>query len=108
LANEFRTVVELVLFPGPQDEPTVAAVTVELARRFAETLGCDTVCDGSHYGDDRSPFWLVLWRDGQTYLADDSGLGSMDEPVGGRLELIRPLTLAQLDLDDAGLLHITR
>jgi hypothetical protein len=100
-ASEFPILIDLTVFPGPQDEAVVLPVMIELARRFAAAFGCRTICDGSGHGDDRSPYWSIVWDGDRAYLADDAGTAFADGE-GGEVAIVRELRLPRVTLDAAG------
>jgi hypothetical protein len=62
----------------------------ELARLLSIEFECRVVCDGSPFGDDQSPYWVIVWDAGEPYLGDDvhSLLGDGE---GGSVRIVRPL-----------------
>ncbi len=62
-------------------------VLVALARHLSEHLNCDAICDGTAYGDGSHPYFSLLWRSGEAWLADDSGA----DPYDGTGEPVRPI-----------------
>lgn len=70
--SEFPCVIQIDWFPGKQDEKLIMPVMIELARKFSITLKCNTICDGSGYGDDEAyPGDTIVWKEKRSYLADD-------------------------------------
>ena len=103
--SEFPVVLTIDVFPGPQDEPQVMIVMIDLARRFAEAFSCRTICDGSGYGDSSAPFWSIIWDEGSAYLADDCNTVFADGE-GGAVRVVREIQLPVSRLDSRGLLQI--
>ena len=69
-------------------ESTDAEVCITaLARHLSVHLNCDAVCDGTAYGDGSHPYFSLLWRSGEAWLADDSGA----DPYDGTGESVRPI-----------------
>jgi hypothetical protein len=99
--SEFPTLIHFDAFPGLQDEAHLMPTMIELGRKFAETFGCRTICDGSGYGDDQSPYWAIVWDSGKSFLTDDCGTLFADHE-GGRVKTIRELHLPLTTLDSAG------
>ena len=73
----------VVDLPGAAED----GVLVALARHLSEHLNCDAVCDGARDGDGSHPYFSVLWRSGEAWLADDCGA----DPYDGTGEAVRPL-----------------
>jgi hypothetical protein len=90
--SEFPVVIQFYQFPGPQDEQQIMPVMTELAGRFSDAFQCRTICDGSGYGDDDSPYWSVIWDHGVAYLADD-GETLFGDGEGGPVRIVRKLDL---------------
>ncbi|MEM7530555.1 MAG: hypothetical protein AAF639_00120 [Chloroflexota bacterium] len=91
--SEFPTGVSIELFPGPQDEGYEMPVVIELARRFAEAYDCQTICDGSGYGEvEHYPGYAIVWKDGVPYLADDYGSEFADQ-LGEPVRIIKPIQI---------------
>ena len=90
--SEFPVVVEFYQFPGAQDEQQMMPVMIELAGRFSDAFQCRTICDGSGYGDDDSPYWSIIWDHGVAYLADDGG-SLFGDGEGGPVRIVRELDL---------------
>lgn len=81
------------------------ALGLEVARELSIALHCRTVCDGSLRGTFQSPFWCLVWIEGQAYLGvdastvfgDDSpGLTAQERAELGPIKLLHPLTPEQL------------
>lgn len=53
-------------------------------------LACRTICDGTGFGDDESPYWSVIWEWGVPYLADDMN-SMLCDGEGGPVRIIRCL-----------------
>ncbi|MEC7120428.1 MAG: hypothetical protein VXW65_11065 [Pseudomonadota bacterium] len=103
--SEFPTVIHFDLFPNPQDEAVIMPTMIELARRFSVVLDCDSICDGSGYGDSDAPFWSIVWRGGQAFLADNCNTAfadGADHPV----KIVHALNLPAYQLDHAGRLTL--
>jgi hypothetical protein len=99
--SEFPTGIHLDRFPGPQDEAVIMPTMIELARLFSTAFTCRTICDGSGYGDDESPYWDIIWDKGKSYLADDCDT-KFGDLTGGVIKIVREITLPAFVLDDAG------
>ena len=104
--SEFPTAIHIDRWPGPQgealhDEVVVQATMVELARMFAAALGCRTICDGSAYVGDYSPYWAIIWDAGRSFLADTCDTAFEDE-AGGEVRSVREVSLPACKLDAAG------
>lgn len=61
-----------------------------LARALSIDLSCRTICDGTGFGDDESPYWSVVWDQGVPYLADDLNSIFVDGE-GGPIRIVRRL-----------------
>ncbi|MGB0678040.1 MAG: hypothetical protein ACPGUV_00080 [Polyangiales bacterium] len=97
---DFPARVHFDCFPGP--EAHAIAVGIALAQKFAAALGCDSVTDGSGYGDDASPYWSIVWHGGRAYLADDSDSAFADN-TSRPLRRVRPLDITAVKLNEDGL-----
>lgn len=53
------------------DEEKAQTLCLKMAKFLSVEMGCRTICDGSGYGDDESPYWSIIWDGGRSYLADD-------------------------------------
>ena len=82
--------ISVFAFPGLPDE----RVYVGLARLLSDVLACDAVCDGTLYvpvdvaTGQAGPYWSLLWRRHEAWLADDAGTDAYDGAGG----LVRPIT----------------
>lgn len=91
--------IQVFAFPGMPDGRRYAA----LARLLAAQLHCDAVCDGTPYappGDSGHPYWSLLWRPNEAWLADDAYTDPYDGeggPVRPMLRLDRPLPALKSD-----------
>lgn len=86
--SEFPTGIALHANVAPEDD--YGRWLIEVARQLSAILGVRTICDGSLYGDDESPYWSLLWESGQAMLADDCDTaysGDGLKPV----RIVRPL-----------------
>ena len=72
-----------------------------LAKDLAAALCCSAATDGSGFGDDDSPYWAVVWREGRSQLADDSATDPSEGP-DGPLQIIREIQLPPWRLNEAG------
>ena len=70
-----------------------------LACRLSIELSCRTICDGTGFGDDESPYWSVVWEHGVPYLADDSSA----EGEGGPVRIVRCIQDVSLKYPARGL-----
>ncbi|QNK66593.1 hypothetical protein [Variovorax sp. PAMC26660] len=81
---EFRGDITLAIEPNPSEFPFVIngwaiggrdryqyELGLRLARELCVDLDCSTICDGSHHGPTKSPYWSIVWQQGIPYLADD-------------------------------------
>jgi hypothetical protein len=98
--SEFPQIVEFNRFPG--EHPSAVPIGIELARLFAERFSCRTLSDGTGFGDDDSPYWLVVWDKGVPHLADDCGTLFADGE-GGPVKVLRPIEVPRLRLGSNGL-----
>ena len=81
--------IDVFAFPGSPDERIYAA----LARLLATALNCDALSDGTPYvlpGMLRHPYWSLLWRNGEAWLADDAHSDAYDN-TGGPVRLVARL-----------------
>jgi hypothetical protein len=99
--SEFPTTIDFDRFPGPQDEALIMPTQIELARMFAKLCNCRTICAGSGYGDDDSPYWDIIWDQGRSYLADDCDTEFGDQ-TGKPVKIVREISLPSYILDDNG------
>ncbi|SDW89763.1 hypothetical protein [Lysobacter enzymogenes] len=76
-----------------------------IARELSIALRCRTVCDGTWHGSFSSPFWCLVWDQGQAYLGVDAGtvfgddspeLTAQERAQLGPIKLLHPLTPEQL------------
>lgn len=63
---------------------------IELSRVISVVCQCKTACDGSGFGDNEGPFWLIVWDRGTAFLAEDSEVDRADKEPGP-VKIIRPL-----------------
>lgn len=98
-APDFPCYLSFACFPGPEQDGV--AVGAALAQRLSDALACRTLCDGSGWGDDESPYWSILWEDARPYLADDAGTDFADGG-GGPVRVVRELVLPEWSLDSSG------
>lgn len=58
------------------DLPVPLAEDTQVVRRISRSISafwhCDVVCDGAEFGDDDSPYWSLMFRDGVPFLVEDS------------------------------------
>ena len=99
--SAFPTGIHVDRFPGPQDEAVVQPTMIELARLFATTFDCRTMCDGSAHGDDESPYWTIIWDKGRSYLASDRDTESGDQ-ASRVVQVVREISLPLFRLDGSG------
>lgn len=75
---------------------------LELSRRISVAASCRTICDGTGFGDDPSPYWSIVWDNGMAHLADD--VDSVIADGDGRpVRLIRRLDLELTEFASSGL-----
>ena len=81
--SEFPLLLNLYKFEADEDKRQ--NVSIALAKYLSESMNCKTICDGTGFGDDDSPYWSIVWDNGVAYLADDCGStfgdGKKDKPV---------------------------
>ncbi len=81
--SEFPLLLNFYRLSG--DEEQQHRTCIRFARYLSEEIGCRTICDGSGFGDDDSPYWSIIWDNGVSFLADDGGTtfgdGEPDKPV---------------------------
>jgi hypothetical protein len=99
--DDFPIYIGFDCFPGPNDQ--AVAVGIVLAKRLATAFACRALCDGSGLGDDETPYWSIVWEQGRSFLADDSGTQFADG-TGGPVRVARELQLPGFDLDEQGAL----
>lgn len=100
----FDAEIALSIDPNPSEFPFVINGWVvggqeshqyELGLRLAEELcvmlDCSTICNGSHHGPTKSPYWSIIWQRGVPFLADDCGTLFADYSDGLSLEERRQL-----------------
>ncbi len=75
---------------------------IELARLLSVEFECETLCDGTNFGPDDSPYWSILWNKGEAFLADDSETDRPDQEVGP-IRIIEPLPHLDLQVSPGGL-----
>lgn len=63
---------------------------IGLARALSLTFNCRTLCDGSGFGDDGSPYWSIVWDRGVPFLGDDAG-STIGDGEGGPVRIVRRL-----------------
>lgn len=82
---------------------------LDVARELSIALRCRCVCDGSWHGPRPTPYWCVVWIEGQGYLGDDAGTLFADDSTGlsaqeraelRPIKLLYPLTPEQLALPE--------
>jgi hypothetical protein len=68
---------------------------IALGRHLSQHFACDALVDGTQYGPDpKNPYYSLLWRSGEAWLADDSVVDPLDLPGKPALllhRLIQPL-----------------
>jgi hypothetical protein len=99
--SEFPTAIHIDRWPGFHDDAVVYATMTELARMLAVACTCRTICDGSAYVGDYSPYWAIIWDAGRSFLADTCDTAFEDE-AGGEVRSVREVSLPACKLDAAG------
>ena len=73
---------------------------IEIARRLSIRFKCNTVCEPGKFkpkGFESSPFWVIVWKEGQAFLGDDVDWeGDLGE--GGRINVFHPIEVPEADL----------
>jgi len=86
--SEFPLVIHFLWWPKSEPEPDV----FNLAKIWGSSYCCKTIVDGSDYGDDKSPFWSVIFDSGKYYLADDcNSVFGDDETGNGPVRVVREI-----------------
>lgn len=67
-----------------------------LARALGEHFGTPAFCDGSPYGDTPSPYWALVWDQGQAFLGCDLET-TLGDGEGGPVRIVRKLDPAPSD-----------
>ena len=99
--SEFPTAIHIDRWPGFHDDAVVYATMTELARMLAVACTCRTICDGSAYVGDYSPYWAIIWDAGRSFLADTCDTAFEDE-AGGEVRIVREVSLPACKLNAAG------
>ena len=77
---------------APQTPEVLRKSIILLAKQISSRLAVLSICDGTGFGPDDSPYWFLIWIEGQAHLADDSPTDS--EPPGPP-QLIRTLEVPE-------------
>ena len=97
VSNESEFPFGLIIYKYPThiSSEKFQSMTILLSYFLANHFNCQTICDGSGFGDDDSPYWSIIWDDGIAYLADDSD-SLFGDGEGGKVKKIKKL---DIDLD---------
>jgi hypothetical protein len=75
-------------------------IFIELARRLSIRFKCSTVCEPGKLkpkGFESSPYWDIVWNEGQAFLGDDvDSEGFAGE--GGKINVFDPIEVPAADL----------
>jgi hypothetical protein len=99
--SEFPTAIHIDRWPGFHDDAVVYATVTELARMLAVACSCRTICDGSAYVGDYSPYWAIIWDAGRSFLADTCDTRFEDEGEGD-VRIVREVYVPACKLDASG------
>lgn len=100
-ADDFPVMIGFDAFPG---DPSIAeSVSSALGRKFASEFQCRSLCEAPGLANDGSPYWSLLWANGEPFLADDCHSKLVDGE-GGDVRVVRKIDVALVELDDAGAL----
>lgn len=66
---------------------------ISLAHLASGHFKCRSICDGSGLGDSETPYWCIVWDEGQSYLADDCST-VFGDGEGGPVRIVRAIDLS--------------
>lgn len=72
------------------EEQDVQSECIQISADLSRHFQCKTICDGSGYGTDNSPFWCIVWDRGESFLADDAG-SSFGDGVIGHVKIVKKI-----------------
>ena len=75
------------------DEVNLQSLNIKVAKMLSEKIDCKTICDGSGYGDDDSPYWSIVWDKGVSYLADDCGTSFGDSEYKKPVNIVKRINI---------------
>lgn len=93
--SEFPLIIE---FSYLEDLAIKARLDIYLAYKLSILFQCMTITDGTHFGDDSSEYWDIIFDEGEPFLADDLGTKFCDDG-DGKLKIIRKMTYEELKLN---------
>ena len=87
-SSEFPLVISYI----KSSEVDIYYECMKIAKYISVQLNCNTICDGSNEGDDESPYWSIIWKKGNSFLADDCGTKFADNE-GGEVKIVRMINI---------------
>ena len=93
--SEFPLIIE---FSSLKDLAIKSRLDIHLAYELSILLQCRTIVDGTHFGDDSSEYWDIIFDKGEPFLVDDLSTEFYDDG-NGKLKIIRKMNFEELKLD---------
>lgn len=93
--SEFPLIIE---FTSLKDLDIKARLDIYIAYKLSILLQCKTITDGTHFGDDTSEYWDIVFDKGQPFLANDLGTEFYGDG-NNKLKIVRRMTLEELKIE---------